>query len=309
MPSKPITIMGIFVVDLAFRVGAFPAWGETLIGSQFMLGPGGKGSNQAVAAARLGGNIHFIGKVGVDVFGDLGRRTLNKAGASTKFLFESPTEATGAAAIIVNQKTGENAIIVAPGAANSLTREEIDQAESAIASSAVFMTQLELPIALAEHAMQIAHRRGVPTILNPAPACECTDSFLGLCDYVTPNQVEAEMLTGIPVDTLEQASTASDMLLARGAKNVVLTLGERGAFIKNRNISQHIPAFQAGPVVETTGAGDAFNGGFAIGLAEGMSLVEATRLGCAVAGISVTRPGTAPSMPHRPEVDALLSRP
>jgi ribokinase len=308
MSSKSMTIMGIFVADLAFRVTSVPAWGETIFGSDFLIGPGGKGSNQAVAAARLGSKVSFIGKVGKDVFGDLGRRTLGEAGVSTKYLYETPERATGAAAIIVEQASRENAIVVVPGAAAALTLEEVSLAGRLIEDSAVFMTQLELPLNVVEHGLRIARGHNVPTILNPAPARDCTDGFLELCDYLTPNQIEAEMLTGRSVTYLEQAEQAAEILLRRGVKNVVITLGAGGAFIKNRSLALHIPAYFAGPVVETTGAGDAFNGGLAVGLIEGRNLPEATRLGCAVAAISVTRAGTAPSMPARQEVEALMKR-
>ncbi|MHB1838497.1 MAG: ribokinase [Acidobacteriaceae bacterium] len=308
MSGKPIVIMGVFVVDLAFRIQSLPVWGETVLGSDFRLGPGGKGSNQSVAAARLGGKVSFINKVGRDRFGGMARQTGAEAGIDTQFLFESIEQSTGAAAIIVDQASGENAVIIMPGAAATLTFEEIDRAEKQIADSAVFMTQLELPVPLVEHGLRIAHRAGVPTILNPAPACALPDSILQLCDYLTPNETEARALTGLPVDRIEEAERAADALLAQGARNIVVTLGSRGAFVKGGGLAEHVLAFQAGPVVETTGAGDAFNGGFAVGLSEGMDLVQAARFGCAAAGISVTRHGTAPSMPMRSEVDALMSR-
>jgi ribokinase len=303
---KPIMIMGIFAADLAFTVTTLPTWGETVLGSEFVLGPGGKGSNQAVAAARLDGNIFFMTKVGSDMFGEIARRTHREAGVSTKYILEAEGHSTGAAAIMVDTNAGDNAIVVTPGAANMLTCAEIDGAKDQIAASACFMTQLELSLDLVEHGLRVARSVGVPTILNPAPACDLSDEFLALCDYATPNEVEAKYLTGIPISTLKEAERAADALLGRGVKNVILTLGARGAFVKNAEISQHVPAFQIGPVVESTGAGDAFNGGLAVGLSEGMDLLEATRFGCATAGISVTRRGTAPSMPRRYEVDAVI---
>jgi ribokinase len=151
----------------------------------------------------------------------------------------------------------------------------------------------------------VAHSLGVPTILNPAPACDLSDDLLGLCHYVTPNESEASALTALPVGTMSEIEAAAEALLRRGPRHVVITLGARGAFVRSAKIKEHVSPFQAGPVVDTTGAGDAFNGGFAVGLSEGMSLIEATRFGCAVAGLSVTRPGTAPSMPSRAEADRL----
>jgi ribokinase len=172
----------------------------------------------------------------------------------------------------------------------------------------VFLTQLELQIPSVEHGLKLAHELGAITILNPAPGLALPQSIFAHCDYVTPNESEAAMLTGIPVGNITEAERAADALLARGARNAVVTLGAQGALVKNSLLSVHVPAVDAGRVVETTGAGDAFNGGFAIALSEGKSIVAATRFGCAVAGISVTRPGTAPSMPTRTEVDALLAR-
>jgi ribokinase len=308
MPGRPIVIMGVFAVDLSFRTPAMPVWGETLRGSEFRMGPGGKGSNQAVVAARLGGDVYFISKVGRDSFGALARQTLEAETIHTEFLFQSENSSTGAALIVVDDIKGENAIVVVPGAADALTTHEIEQATARIASAACFMTQLELPLPLVEYGLRLARHLGVPTILNPAPACDLPDSILKLCNYLVPNETEAAALTGMPVTSLEQAACAADVLLARGVGNVVVTLGGRGALVKTDTLAVHVEAFHAGKVAETTGAGDALNGGFAVGLSEGMDLVNSVRLGCAAAGISVTRYGTAPSMPRRNEVDAILAK-
>jgi len=303
-----ITVMGSFVADLAFRTPQLPAWGQTIMGTSFKLGPGGKGSNQAVAAARLGAKVSFVSKLGRDTFGDLARQTYKEEGIDTRFLFSTEEHATGAATIIVHEGKGENAIVVVPGACFQLTLGEVEQARSLIASSAVFLTQLELSVPAVELGLKFAHEAGVRTILNPAPAAPLPKSIYPLCDYLTPNESEAAGLTGQSVTNLAEAERAADAFLRLGVRNVVLTLGAQGAFVKNAHLKQHVAAIDAGPVVETTGAGDAFAGGLAVGLAEGMDIVRATRFGCAVAGISVTRPGTAPSMPRRAEVDALLRR-
>jgi ribokinase len=305
--AKPITIMGIFVVDLAFRTKYLPVWGETVLGAGFRLGPGGKGSNQSVAVARLGATVYFISKVGDDTFGELANKTLDTEGVDTRFLTRSSEEATGAAAILIDAASGENAIIVTPGAANALSRRQIDLAREQIRESAVFMTQLELPVPLVEYGLKTARELGVLTILNPAPASVLDDSIFSLCDVMTPNESEAATLTGRPVETLEDAERAADVLLGRGVRNVIVTLGARGALVKTATLTLHVPACDAGAVVETTGAGDAFNAGFAVALSEGLDLVEAARFGCAVAGISVTRHGTAPSMPRRHEVAELMA--
>jgi ribokinase len=308
MPDKWITVLGSFVADLAFRTKKVPAWGETIMGSDFRLGPGGKGSNQAVAAARLGGKVSFVSKLGRDAFGDLARQTYKQEGIDTRFVFETTEYPTGAATIIIDEVKGENAIIVVPGACYQVTPAEIDQARALIADSSVFLTQLELQVPAVEHGLKLAHSLGVQTILNPAPGLALPESIFALCDYLTPNETEAATLTGLPVTNIMEAERAAEALLASGARNVVVTLGAQGALVKNSRLAKRVPAIDAGPVVETTGAGDAFNGGFAIALSEARDILEATRFGCAVAGISVTRHGTAPSMPTRAEVDALLKR-
>lgn len=306
---KPtIAILGTFVADLAFRTPRLPGWGKTVVGDSFKLGPGGKGSNQAVAAARLGGAVTFVSKLGRDAFATLARQTYAAEGIDARFVFESATVATGAAGILVDAASSENAIIVYPGAPLDLTAAEIDQARPAIAGAAVFMTNLELPLPLVLHGLRLARAAGVATVLNPAPAAPVPDEVFPLCDYITPNQSEAAGLTGIAVATLADAARAADRLIMRGAGNVVLTLGGRGAFVRTAGLARHTPAIAAGTVVDTTGAGDAFCGAFAIALAEGRDPVAAARFGCAAAGLKVTRWGTAPAMPRRAEVEALLVR-
>ncbi len=304
--KKWVTVMGSFVADLAFRTGRIPVWGETLMGNEFKLGPGGKGSNQAVAAARAGGRVSFISKLGPDPFGEMARNLYKSEGIDTQFLFTTKS-ATGAAAIIVDAEKGENAIIVVPGACFEITAAEVNQARSLIAGSCVFIAQLELSLPVVEYGLAQARALGVPTILNPAPATPLPESIYQYIDYITPNETEAAALTGVPVATVADAEKAADAFLARGVRNAIITLGAQGAFVKNTRVKAHVPAVNAGKVVETTGAGDAFNGGFAVALSESMGLVEAVRFGCAAAGISITRPGTAPSMPTRSEIDALRS--
>ncbi len=305
MGNGYVVVMGSYVADVAFRTRKLPAWGETYMGSEFKLGPGGKGSNQAVAAARAGAKVSFISKLGRDPFGDMARKTYREEGIDMAHLLETDS-ATGAAAIIIDAERGENAIIVVPGACFELVPEEVERARELITGALVFVTQLELALPTVEYGLKLAHEAGVPTILNPAPGCKLPETIFPYCDYITPNESEAEVLTGIRVASLEDAEMAADALLARGVRNAVITLGAQGALVKNATLQRHIPAFFAGEVVETTGAGDAFNGGFAVALAEKKDVVEAARFGCAVAGISVTRPGTAPSMPFRKEIEDLL---
>lgn len=304
---KPIVILGIFVADTAYRAERMPRMGETILGRTFALGPGGKGSNQSVAAAMAGGRTHIITRLGKDDFARIARATWDKAGVIAE-VTEDAESYTGAAFIFLEEATGNNAIIVAAGAAARITPEDLDAKAELIRSAAVFVTQLEQPIPSARRGLEIARAAGVTTILNPAPAAALDDDLLALCDYITPNESEAEGLTGLPVTSLAEAERAADALLDRGVGAVVITLGGNGALYRDRTRSVHVPVISAGPVVETTGAGDAFNGGFAVALSEGMDVVEAVRFGCATAGISVTRPGTAPAMPAREEIEALLAR-
>ena len=302
-----IVILGVFVADTAYRAQRQPRMGETILGNSFALGPGGKGSNQAVAAARAGGTVHFITRLGVDPFADMARDTWARAGVVPQVTVD-PDSYTGAAYIFVEEATGNNAIIIAPGAAGRISVADVDAQAERIAGASVFVTQLEQPMEAAHRALTIARAAGVRTILNPAPAAPISDAMLALCDIATPNESEAEGITGIAVTDLDSAKRAAAALCARGVGCAIVTLGENGALYHDATQTVHIPAFNAGPVVETTGAGDAFNGGLATALAEGMDPIAAVQFGCATASISVTRPGTAPSMPSRAEIDALLRR-
>ncbi|HVY50857.1 MAG TPA: ribokinase [Devosia sp.] len=307
MARRGVAILGIFVADLAFRARRMPAIGETIAGSGFKMGPGGKGSNQAVAAARAGAQVTFISKIGRDDFGSVALETWRREKIEA-VVAQSDTDPTGAAFIYVNEQTGQNAIIVVPGAAATITAADVEAAGEAIRNAAVFVTQLEQPIPAARRGLEIARAAGVATVFNPAPAEPVDDAIYPLCDFVTPNETEASLLTGIEVTTIDQARRAGDVFLNKGVGTALITLGENGALLHGGGRSVHIPAFRAGPVVETAGAGDAFNGGFAAALARGDTPAEAARFGCAVAGISVTRHGTAPSMPTLAEVEALLAR-
>jgi ribokinase len=307
MPG-PIVILGVFVADTAYRALRQPRLGETVLGESFRLGPGGKGSNQAVAAARAGGEVHMISRLARDAFGDLALRTWAEAGV-TPAVAQVDDGYTGAAYIFIEAATGNNAIIVAPGVAGDISEADIDANAALIQRASVFVTQLEQPLPAALHALRLARAAGVTTVLNPAPAAALPDGMLALCDWVTPNESEAEALTGLPVTDPATAMAAGRLLLEMGAGGAVVTLGGQGAMLVTRDGALHLPAFDAGPVAETTGAGDAFNGGFAVALSEGRSPEEAVRFGNATAGISVTRPGTAPSMPSRGEIDALLRAP
>jgi len=305
--QEGVAILGVFVADLAFRAGRLPKIGETIVGSGFKMGPGGKGSNQSVAVARAGAKVTFISKIGRDAFGDIALKTWKDEGIVARAV-QSDTEPTGGAFIFVNHDSGENAIIVYPGAGGAISPADVDAAADAIRGARAFVTQLEQPVAAAQRGLEIARAAGVVTIFNPAPAEPIPDAIYPLCDYIVPNETEATALTGLSVATLADARRVGDALLAKGARTALITLGERGALFHSRDRSVEIPAISAGAVVETTGAGDAFVGGFAAAMARGTGPVEAARFGCAVAGISVTRSGTAPSMPRLAEVEALLAK-
>lgn len=298
-----VVILGVFVADTAYRAARMPKMGETVMGNSFVLGPGGKGSNQAVACARMGAETHMISKLGADDFAKLALDTWTEAGV-TPHVEQRADSYTGAAYIFIEESTGDNAIIIAPGAAALITAADIEAQADLIASADVFVTQLEQPMPAALRALQIARDAGVTTILNPAPAADLPEGMLALCDYVTPNETECEALTGIAVKTPADAQTACEALRRLGVRTPIVTMGEQGAYLHGYGL---IPAVNAGRLVETTGAGDAFNGGFAAGLAEGMSPALAATYGCATAGISVTKPGTAPAMPARAAVDALIA--
>ncbi|WP_343117080.1 ribokinase [Ostreiculturibacter nitratireducens] len=301
-----IVILGVFVADTAYRAERQPRMGETILGNSFVLGPGGKGSNQSVAAAMAGGRVHFITRLGRDPFADMARATWARAGVNPE-VTEDPDSYTGAAYIFIEDATGNNAIIISPGAAGRISVSDVEERAGLIGGAGVFITQLEQPMPAAHRALEIARAGGARTILNPAPAAEIPPEMLALCDFITPNESEAEGITGIEVKTVEDAARAADALLAQGVGAAIITLGEKGALYRDAHQTVHVPAIPAGMVVETTGAGDAFNGGFAAALARGADPIDAVRFGCATAGISVTRPGTAPSMPSLAEIEALLA--
>ena len=245
MAQSGVAILGIFVADLAFRASRPPGIGETIIGSGFKMGPGGKGSNQAVAAARAGAEVTFITRIGKDAFGEIALKTWADEGIRTAAAI-SETEPTGAAYIFVNDRTGENAIIVVPGAAGSISTADVEAAGDAIRNAAVFVTQLEQPVAAAQRGLEIARAAGVVTIFNPAPAEPVPDAIFPLCDYVTPNESEASVLTGVAVKSVDDARKAGDVFLGKGVKTALITLGEQGALLHSAGQSTLVPAFSAG---------------------------------------------------------------
>tara|TARA_B100000700_G_scaffold325833_1_gene435670 strand:+ start:1637 stop:2554 length:918 start_codon:yes stop_codon:yes gene_type:complete len=302
-----ISILGIYVADLVFFGKKIPIEGETILGNNFVIGPGGKGSNQAVAAAKAGVKTYFISKIGDDQFGEMATKIYDEAKVDYSNVIISREHSTGAAAIMVNEESGANAINVFPGAAAAITNADIDKAENIIKDSKIFLTQLEAPKETVLYAIKKAHSLGVKTVLNPAPAAEIDKSIFPFIDYFTPNETEASFYVGHAVNSNDDASRAASKLLDMGIKNVIITLGEKGAYFANANETFSSPiANLSNPVVDTTGAGDAFNAGFAVALTENKSIKDAISFASATAGLSTTKIGTANSMPNRDEIDKIL---
>ena len=301
-----VVILGVFVADTTYRADRPPSMGETILGNSFALGPGGKGSNQSVAAARAGAATHFLTKLGRDAFAEMALEIWRDAGVTPE-VTQHGDSYTGAAYIFVEESSGNNAIIVCPGVARDIGPADIEAKHALIAGAAVFLTQLEQPMPAALRGLELARAGGATTVLNPAPAADLLPGMLELCDYLTPNETEAEALTGVKVETVPDAQAAAQVLRARGVGTAIVTLGENGVWFDDGTETAHIPAKRAGPVVETTGAGDAFNGGFAAALARGMAPLDAVRFGNATAALSVTKPGTAASMPSLAEIEQLLA--
>ncbi len=302
MGQSRITVVGSYNTDLVTFTPRMPQPGETILGKGFKTGPGGKGSNQAVAAARLGAQVTFIGRIGEDMFGQMALDVWEKENMDTTHVIRDADHPTGVATILVDD-AGENMIVVASGANWRLSPQDVERAEAAIARSHVLLAQLETPLETVVRALQVARQHGVQTILNPAPGQPLSQDVLALVDIITPNQTEAEIIAGVSSRDAESAALA---LREHGANTVVLTLGSKGVLLCDENGTQRFPAFKVETVVDTTGAGDAFNGGLAVALAEAQPLADAIRFASAAAAISVTRPGATDSLPTRQEVGAWL---
>lgn len=304
--SRPVVlVVGIYAADLVFTASRLPAPGETITATAFMRAHGGKGSNQAVAVARAGGRASFFTFIGDDAFGQDATAFWHAEGVHSQAVVVKG-QATGAAGIFVDPATGGNAITVYPGASSTMQAADMDRIEADIAAADVFLVQLEQPVDVALRGLELARRNGVITILNPAPAVALPDAIFGFCDYLIPNETETSLLTGLPVETLEQIETAARVLLQKGVGNIIVTLGERGALFCSHNETFLVPSVKAGVCVDTTGAGDGFAAGFAVGLGQGRSAHDAMRFAAALAGISVTRSGAGASMPTLAEIQAVL---
>ena len=291
-----ITVLGIFVADISFSGPKIPSIGETILGKKYNVGPGGKGCNQAIAIARLGGNTNFISKIGKDAYGELALKTLEKNKISTENIIQDASKQTGVAGILVDQNTGKNAINVIVGAPSSLQISEIEKQINLIKRSKIFLTQLEVPKDVTLHCLKTAKENGCITILNPAPASEISKEFYNNIDFFTPNETEAEFYTGIKITNDQEAKQAANKLLNLGIKKIIITLGEKGLFFSDGKEETYLKA-SAVKAIDTTGAGDAFNGGLAYGLSKEKPIKECLELANKVAGISTTKLGAGDAMP------------
>jgi len=302
-----ISILGIFVADLCFFGDEIPIPGKTVLGEKYIIGPGGKGSNQAIAAARAGGDVSFVTKLGKDNYADMALKLYQEAGVNTQAVILDPNLNTGAAGILINQKTGENAINVVPGAATTIDHKFIDDNLSIIKNSEIFLTQLETSIDATMYALKMAKENDCTTILNPAPARNLPNYCFENIDFFTPNETEASFFINQSIESEEDCQSAAKVLLDKGVKNILITLGDKGCFFKNQEEEFLLPAKKlSAPVVDTTGAGDAFNGAFSVALSKNKNYKEAIEFANLVAGISVTREGAANSMPTIDEIEENL---
>jgi len=304
MTSSSIVVVGSSNTDMIIQLDRIPRPGETILGGEFTTAAGGKGANQAVGAARAGGHVTFVARVGRDMFGDQAIAGFKRDGICVDYVLRDKVAPSGVALIFV-AKDGENSIAVAGGANAKLVPADVKKAKKAIASAAVIVMQLETPLETVQAAAEIAANAGVRVILNPAPAQPLPDKLLKLVSILTPNEHEAELLTGIKVANEAAAAKAADKLRARGVQTVILTLGPRGAFIADANGKQLVPGFKV-KAVDTTAAGDIFNGSLAVALAEGKPLSAAVRFANAAAALSVTKLGAQPSAPTRKEIEKFL---
>lgn len=304
--KQKVTVFGSFVVDLMARAPHLPAPAQTVKGTIFQQGAGGKGFNQGIAARKAGGNVVMITKLGTDSMGKVATDVMDEVGLSKAHLFYNDEVATGTALIFVDETTAQNEIIIVPGACSTITDEDIAKVADEIKSSAYLLVQLEVNQDANEKVVRMAKEAGVRVIINTAPYQPMTDEFLRGAYLVTPNEVEAEEVTGVAITDLESANKAAKLFFEKGVENVLITLGSRGVYVATRERAQIIPCFKV-QAVDTTGAGDAFNGGLLTALSEGKDLWEAARFAQALAALSVQRLGTTASMPSREEIEEFLS--
>jgi len=301
-----IAVVGSSNMDLVVKSKRIPAVGETILGGDFIMVPGGKGANQAVAAAKLGAEVYFIAKLGNDVFAEQSLNNFKKEGINTKYVIQTEEAPSGVALIMVDDE-GNNLIVVAPGANQTLLPADVKRAESDIASCGAVVAQLEVPLETIEFAAKMANDLKVPFVLDPAPARELGPELLRMVDVLTPNETEAQILTGIEVTDEESARAASKNLLERDIKAVILTLGGKGFLLADNEEARYVSA-QKVDAVDSTAAGDAFTGSLAVGIAENKALLDAALFANYVAALSVTKMGAQSSMPTLQEVKSFMNR-
>ncbi len=306
MDKPKIAVVGSSNTDMIIKMDKIPAPGETVLGNEFTIASGGKGANQAVAAARADGQVGFVACVGDDMFGKQALQGFAKDSINTEYVFKDKQHPSGCALIFVD-KDGENSIAVASGANASLTPKHIDIAKDTIISSEILIMQLETPLDTVKYTAQLAFDNRIPIILDPAPAQPLDENMLKHISILTPNESEAELLTGIPVEDEKSADKAATYLLEKGIDTVLITLGFRGTFIATEKTREMIMGFKV-TAVDSTAAGDVFNGALAVSLSEKMPLLDAVRFANAAAALSVTKLGAQPSAPQRIEIEEFLKR-
>lgn len=300
-----VTVFGSFVVDLMGRTPHLPVPGETVKGSMFKMGPGGKGFNQGVAAHKAGADVTMVTKLGKDSFANVALGAMKELNMKQEHVLFTDKAETGCALILVDENTSQNEIVVLLGACNTITDEEVDSLTDVLKDSEYLLTQLETNVSAVDRVIDIAYKNNVKVILNTAPVQRIQDEILKKVFLITPNEVEAEILTGVPVDSKEHADQAADWFFEKGVENVLITLGGRGVYIATKEKREIIPAYHV-EAIDTTGAGDAFNGGLVAALAEGKDLWEAAAFANALAAVAVQRLGTTPAMPTREEIDQFI---
>lgn len=299
--KQQILVVGSTNTDMVIKAAHLPRPGETILGGTFFMNPGGKGANQAVAIARLGAPVTFICKTGTDIFGHQSQQLFEAEGINTSYVFSDPQNPSGVALISVDDKA-ENCIVVASGANANLTPEDLKKAEEAIDQCDIVLLQLEIPMETVEYVAKIAFEKGKKVILNPAPAQPLSAELLSHLYLITPNETEAEMISGVKITDEASANEAAQVLSEKGVQNVIITLGSKGALVYSNGESEVVPAYKVN-AIDTTAAGDVFNGALTVALSEGRDLKEASRFGCKASAISVTRSGAQSSAPYRNEVD------
>ncbi|MBA1338073.1 MAG: ribokinase [Pelagibacterales bacterium] len=298
-----ICVLGNFVVDTSFYADKLPSKGQTIFGTGYQVGPGGKGSNQAIAAARLGSKVNFLGKIGDDKNGKMALELYKKNNIDIKTVFVSKEHPTGVAGIMINKSDGTNAIVVYPGASMEITINEVNKFSELILNSRVFLTQLEIKKKVILHSLKIAKKGGAITILNPAPAIEIEDEFFKYIDFFTPNETEAEFYFGKKIETYKEAKEAGDFFLEKGVQNSIITLGDKGIYFTSKNENFSLPALDLkSKVVDTTGAGDAFSGALASALEKKMEIKKSLNFAIKASGFSTMKKGAAEAMPTLKEL-------